>query len=190
MGLLWGSCGAVCGAEHIGTRGAKCTQIDLGHRSMGWWPPISPHSPPMSPPCPHAPPCPPCPPISPMPPYVSMPPHDPHVPHAVTCPPVSPCPLMSPCPQGSDAVRRMTLKVEELQPLAQRLGCSVPQLAIGGDTGPGGGREGGRVWGRGDMRFVSPPPPQPGACVQRASARCCWGLPALSSSVSSCGPCR
>lgn len=72
---------------------------------------------------------------------------------------------MSPCPQGSDAVRRMTLKVEELQPLAQRLGCSVPQLAIGGDTGPGGGREGGRVWGRGDMRFVSPPPP-PAWCLR------------------------
>ncbi|KAM6188385.1 voltage-gated potassium channel subunit beta-2-like [Sarcoramphus papa] len=55
---------------------------------------------------------------------------------AVTWSPVAPGPtpdeepLPHGRPTGKGAGRRQPLKVGELQPLAQRLGCSVPQLAI------------------------------------------------------------
>lgn len=57
---------------------------------------------------------------------------------AVTWSPVAPRPSPDeellphgpPTANGGDAGRRTALKMEELQPLAQRLGCSVPQLAI------------------------------------------------------------
>lgn len=81
------------------------------------------------------------------------------------------------CPQGyqwlkdkilSEEGRRQQAKLKELQAIAERLGCTLPQLAIG--TGGGRGDSG-------DSRDGGTAPrahallsllPQPGACATRA----------------------
>lgn len=91
-------------------------------------------------------------------------------------------PLLTPLshPQGyqwlkdkilSEEGRRQQAKLKELQAIAERLGCTLPQLAIGKGAG-----EGGRGGGRATLRLHALHP-QPGVCGTRASAPSCWVPP-------------
>lgn len=95
----------------------------------------------------------------------------------------------APAPQGyqwlkdkilSEEGRRQQAKLKELQAIAERLGCTLPQLAIG--KGTGGHRDmGGHQGQPGSAQALLSLLPQPGACAMRASAPSCWEPPTRTS---------
>lgn len=91
-----------------------------------------------------------------------------------------------PAPQGyqwlkdkilSEEGRRQQAKLKELQAIAERLGCTLPQLAIGKRMGDSRGQLGVALGYLGHAQVLLSLLSQPGVCAMRVSAPSYWGPP-------------